>query len=95
MKAKRKPGFEVGVSDPKLGSEILEKTRIPCVCKDLTGELLRGIRVHFTKLLKQLKDPDLDRSGNLPYSKLQMTLCCEGHNWDWVTVILEPESNSM
>lgn len=62
IKSKKKAKYELGVCDPKLGNEILEKTRIPCICRELTQELFRGIRVHFTRFLKQLKSEDLSRA---------------------------------
>lgn len=62
IKSKKKAKYELGVSDPKLGNEILEKTRIPCICRELTQELFRGIRVHFTRFLKQLKSEDLSQA---------------------------------
>jgi hypothetical protein len=30
--------------------------QVPCVCNEFTGELLRGIRMHFTRFLDNLKD---------------------------------------
>jgi len=30
--------------------------QVPCVCNDFIGELLRGIRLHFTRFIDNLKD---------------------------------------
>ncbi|GMH36642.1 hypothetical protein BSKO_04515 [Bryopsis sp. KO-2023] len=59
VKAGKKPKFEMGVSESKLGSVIQEETGIPCFCRELSGELIRGVRVHFSKYVKQLEDKDL------------------------------------
>ena len=47
--------FALGVQDSKLGNSISEALGTPCKCNDLTGELLRGIRLHFFRMLKGLK----------------------------------------
>jgi hypothetical protein len=53
VKAGKKPAWQLGVADPKLGSAIQETTGVPCVCNEMTGELLRGVRAHEARLLKQ------------------------------------------
>lgn len=35
--------------------------QVPCVCNEFIGELLRGIRMHFTRFLDNLKDTGGDR----------------------------------
>lgn len=58
----KKAKFQLGVSEPKLGSAIQEQTQIPCVCNESIGELLRGIRFNFTRFIDNLKDEDLRRA---------------------------------
>lgn len=48
--------YKLGVSDPKLGSAIQDTTGIPCVANESVGEVLRGVRAHFTRYLDGLKD---------------------------------------
>eukprot|EP00775_Hariotina_reticulata_P010341 gene10342-10498_t len=58
----KKAKFQLGVAEAKLGSAIQEATQVPCVCNDFIGELLRGIRLHFTRFIDNLKDDDLRRA---------------------------------
>jgi len=61
---------KLGVSEPKLGSAIQEATGVACVAGEAVGELLRGVRLHFTRLLgaagsgdtNALRDADLQRA---------------------------------
>ena len=46
---KDKAKFKLGVSEPKLGSAIQEETGVPCECNEFVGELLRGVRTHFSR----------------------------------------------
>jgi RNA processing factor Prp31 len=66
LRAQVKPGkkakFQLGVADPKLGSEIQDQTAAPCVCNEFTGEVIRGIRFHAPRLLKQLEEQDMARA---------------------------------
>lgn len=50
------------MADPKVGSHILEKTNIPCQSNDFVLELLRGVRLHFHRFIKDLKPRDLELS---------------------------------
>jgi nucleolar protein 56 len=64
------PAAKLGVSEPKLGSAIQEATGVSCVAGEAVGELLRGVRLHFTRLLgaagsgdtNALRDADLQRA---------------------------------
>jgi nucleolar protein 56 len=64
------PPTKLGVSEPKLGSAIQEATGVSCVAGEAVGELLRGVRLHFTRLLgaagsgdtNALRDADLQRA---------------------------------
>lgn len=62
LKDSKKAKFQLGVSDPKLGNSIVEATKIPCVSNDHVGEILRGIRTHFTKFVKGFKGGDYEKA---------------------------------
>lgn len=47
--------FFVGVADPKLGASISEGTKIVCRSNEFIQELLRGVRFHFERFIKDLK----------------------------------------
>jgi len=63
---KAKPGnlskYVLGVSDEKIGSAIQEGLGIQCQKNSSIQELLRGVRVHFHKYVKELKDGDLEKA---------------------------------
>jgi len=59
---KEKAKFALGVSDPKVGGTIQESTGIPCVCNELCLELIRGVRLHFTKLVKAMREGDVEKA---------------------------------
>jgi hypothetical protein len=59
---KKPKKFQLGVFEAKLGSAIQEATGVPCVCNELVGEVLRGCRLHFTRFIGDLKEPDLKRA---------------------------------
>lgn len=52
----------LGVGEPNLGGSIKADLGIECLFSDLVRELLRGVRLHSSKLLSQLKDGDIDRA---------------------------------
>ena len=62
VKSSSKAKFKLGVSEAKLGSAIQEETNVPCECNEMTGELIRGVRMHFTTFLKDLTDKDMSRA---------------------------------
>ncbi|KAI5069555.1 hypothetical protein GOP47_0015856 [Adiantum capillus-veneris] len=62
IKEGKKPKYSVGVAEPKLGSQILESLQIPCQSNEFVSELLRGVRLHFAKFIKDLKDGDLEKA---------------------------------
>ena len=51
-KSSKKQKFLLGVTDPKLGPEIFEKTGISASYNESIQELMRGIRTHFVKIMK-------------------------------------------
>eukprot|EP00303_Exanthemachrysis_gayraliae_P005960 CAMPEP_0206013464 /NCGR_PEP_ID=MMETSP1464-20131121/16552_1 /ASSEMBLY_ACC=CAM_ASM_001124 /TAXON_ID=119497 /ORGANISM="Exanthemachrysis gayraliae, Strain RCC1523" /LENGTH=349 /DNA_ID=CAMNT_0053387183 /DNA_START=54 /DNA_END=1100 /DNA_ORIENTATION=- len=59
---KEKKKFALGVCDPKIGGAIQEMLGIPCVANELVTELARGCRTHFAKLIKGLREGDLEKA---------------------------------
>ena len=59
----KKAKYQLGVFEAKLGSAIQDTTAIPCVCNEFVGEVLRGIRMHFTRFLDDLKDTGRGTGG--------------------------------
>lgn len=55
VKEGKKSKFSVGVAEPKLGSHISETTKITCQSGEFVLELLRGVRLHFDKFIRDLK----------------------------------------
>ncbi|XP_028766242.1 nucleolar protein 56 [Neltuma alba] len=62
VKEGKKAKFSLGVADPKIGSQIAELTKIPCQSNEFVGELLRGVRLHFDRFMKDLKPGDLEKA---------------------------------
>eukprot|EP00252_Welwitschia_mirabilis_P008112 TRINITY_DN1981_c0_g1_i1.p1 TRINITY_DN1981_c0_g1~~TRINITY_DN1981_c0_g1_i1.p1 ORF type:complete len:547 (-),score=147.37 TRINITY_DN1981_c0_g1_i1:371-2011(-) len=62
VKEGKKAKFNVGVAEPKLGSQIFEVLKIPCQSNDFVLELLRGIRLHLHRFIKDLKESDLEKA---------------------------------
>lgn len=54
--------FFLGVYDSKLGASISEATKISCRSNEFVLELLRGVRLHFDKFIKDLKPGDLEKA---------------------------------
>ncbi|XP_068665601.1 nucleolar protein 56-like [Aristolochia californica] len=62
VKEGKKQKFSLGVAEPKIGSQILETTQIPCQSNEFVLELLRGVRLHFDRFIKDLKTSDLEKA---------------------------------
>ncbi|KAJ3689899.1 hypothetical protein LUZ61_019063 [Rhynchospora tenuis] len=62
VKEGKKTKFSVGVSEPKVGSQISEVTKIPCQSNEVVLELLRGVRLHIVKFIKDLMPTDLEKA---------------------------------
>lgn len=62
VKKEGKAKFKLGVSEAKLGSAIQDETGVPCECNEMVGELLRGVRAHFSTFIKGLTDGDMSRA---------------------------------
>ncbi|XP_039120482.1 LOW QUALITY PROTEIN: nucleolar protein 56-like [Dioscorea cayenensis subsp. rotundata] len=58
----KKAKFSLGVAEPKVGSQIFETTKIPCQSNEFVLELLRGVRLHFDRFIKDLKPTDLEKA---------------------------------
>ncbi|KAK8919310.1 putative nucleolar protein 5-2 [Platanthera zijinensis] len=58
----KKAKFSLGVAEPKVGSQIFEVTKIPCQCNEFVLEILRGVRLHFDRFIKDLKPNDLEKA---------------------------------
>jgi nucleolar protein 56 len=55
--------INLGISDKQLGPSIKEFfPYIDCISNEVVQDLLRGIRFHSTKLLKNLQDGDIERA---------------------------------
>lgn len=61
-KPSKKSTIVLGVSEPILASSIKAAVNIPCDTSESTAELLRGIRLHATKLLKGLEANDITKA---------------------------------
>lgn len=59
---KKKRKFQLGVAESKMGNSIQEETGIPCLCNEFTGEVLRGIRMHATRFMKDLEESDMNKA---------------------------------
>ncbi|XP_074589016.1 nucleolar protein 56-like [Curcuma longa] len=62
VKDGKKAKFSLGVAEPKVGSQIFELTKIPCQSNEFVLELLRGVRLHFDRFIKDLKPSDLEKA---------------------------------
>lgn len=62
VKDTKKAKFKLGVFESKLGAIVQETTSIPCVCSELVGEILRGIRMHFARYIEGLNDHELKKA---------------------------------
>mmetsp|Transcript_22054 Transcript_22054/g.86719 ORF Transcript_22054/g.86719 Transcript_22054/m.86719 type:complete len:589 (-) Transcript_22054:185-1951(-) len=61
-KKKSKSKVQLGVSDGQLAKSIDEDLGIGCVRDQTTIELLRGIRQHFAKFIKEIQETDVIKS---------------------------------
>lgn len=57
-----KKSATLGVNDPALGSAIQATKGITCKSNTLVNELIRGVRLHFTRYIKALEVSDLIQS---------------------------------
>ncbi|EFJ12362.1 hypothetical protein SELMODRAFT_167367 [Selaginella moellendorffii] len=62
VKAGKAAKFSLGVAEPKLGSQIQESLGVPCQSNEFVAEFLRGIRLHFSRFVRDLKEGDVERA---------------------------------
>ncbi|KAE8736303.1 Nucleolar protein 56 [Hibiscus syriacus] len=62
VKEGKKSKFSLVVAEPNLGSHISETIKITCQSGEFILELLRGVRLHFDKFIKDLKPGDLEKA---------------------------------
>eukprot|EP00128_Syssomonas_multiformis_P004077 Colp12_sorted_trinity150504_noHs@8471 len=61
-KVSKKGKFKLAVSHEKIGQAIHEAFEVSCDISDVAMEFIRGIRMHFAKFIKGLKDGDLEKA---------------------------------
>jgi len=61
-KSKKKSSVQLAVQEEKLGGVIGEELGISCVKNKVSLELFRGIRHHFSKFIKELKEGDIEKA---------------------------------
>lgn len=76
---KKKKKFQLGVAEAKMGNSIQEETGIPCVCNDFTGEVLRGVRMHATRFMKDLEESDMNKVSIHANGSHSINSCSSGH----------------
>jgi len=59
-KSVAKAKYQLGVADPELGRSLAEQ--FPAATNDIIREMLRGVRAHFSVLVKDLTLVDLDKA---------------------------------
>eukprot|EP00040_Diaphanoeca_grandis_P001971 m.20209 g.20209 ORF g.20209 m.20209 type:complete len:492 (+) comp12806_c0_seq1:271-1746(+) len=62
VKNVKKATFTIGVHDQRIGQQIRDDLNLPCTFTGVVPELIRGIRQHFTKLLKSLDATSIGRA---------------------------------
>ena len=61
-KSKKKSKVTIGVGDSKIGVAIGDALNVPCDHTGVVPELLRGIRLHFAKMQKSIKDVSVGKA---------------------------------
>lgn len=62
VKPGKKPKVALGVIDPKIGTAVQEALGFPCKTSDTTAEIIRGIKLHFTKYVKALANGGMEKA---------------------------------
>jgi RNA processing factor Prp31 len=62
VKAGKKSSITLGVADHRIGSAISDALGFPCTHTDPIPELLRGIRLHFSKMHSSIKGDNLAKA---------------------------------
>ncbi|KAJ9057517.1 Nucleolar protein 56 [Entomophthora muscae] len=55
-------GVSLGISDKNLAGSVKATVNVECVSNEMVAELIRGIRFHGAKLLKQLSHTDMEKA---------------------------------
>ncbi|XP_004345107.2 nucleolar protein 5A [Capsaspora owczarzaki ATCC 30864] len=58
----KKSKVQLGVADARIASSITDSLGLQCKTGDVVNELLRGVRLHFTKLTKELREGDVEKA---------------------------------
>lgn len=62
-KSVKKCSFTLGVSDAKIGTGIQEALSMKCnAAEKVVAELIRGVRLHFATMMKDLEEADIKKS---------------------------------
>jgi len=62
MNIAKKANYNLGVSEKQLAGAIKTAMGIECTSDDVVTEATRGIRMHFSKIIKQLSTQDMERA---------------------------------
>ncbi|KAG4093159.1 Nop-domain-containing protein [Neocallimastix lanati (nom. inval.)] len=61
-KSSKKSKVVLGVSEKNLAGTIKEAVGVECESNSVVSEFIRGIRLHFDKLIKQFKEGDIEKA---------------------------------
>jgi len=61
-KSSKKSKVVLGVSEKNLAGTIKEALGVECESNSVVSEFIRGIRLHFDKLIKQFKEGDIEKA---------------------------------
>lgn len=62
IKAGKKAKFNLGVADKNIAQCVSDQMSVPCNTNEVTMEIVRGIRLHFGKIVKQLDNGGLEKA---------------------------------
>lgn len=62
VKAGKKAKFALGIQDKGLSQAISDELKAPCNSNETTVEILRGVRFHFSKFVKELDNGNLGKA---------------------------------
>lgn len=81
-KSKKKKNVELGVGAPQLGTAIQETLGISCKSDEVTREVIRGIRMHFNRFIKELDNGMLEKAQlGLGHSYSRAKVCVPRAGW--------------
>lgn len=89
-KGKNKTKAPLGIIEPTLATAIQENLSIPCRADETVRELLRGIRMHFTKFVKPLESGLLEQAQlGLGHSYSRSKVIFYSPNFSHIYVVLD------